>query len=404
MAKMTNQNLQNIKDRFELETGASLEKPRPSLPRKRLVLLTAVLAVGMLLAAFTSPLFTPLNGDELNLSGTYMGDGIVSIHVENRSDRVLEFTAAKLFSWNDGEVEPLPDGHVQLSNTRFAPHSEGELTVNLSDAYDIAYLETTLPGKPRDSWYYLLLTNHSFLFGHDWMCSFHFVEEQEIAETQPGPVDNPEAQTIEKIGEELQFYFRDAYYEDIPAFNQKNFEYQQKVQELLMRREGTLVHPMDPLLFVKEADNFQVGQHHGSLDGYNRMVGASFSGVTSDFVLQLSGLIPEEGNSENGQYMPLVYFVTYDTQAVKQEGAYAFLSGQILPFAELEGEKVYEDEQYVIYEVTKLFYTDLDAYIDTFASGYGLTVDDRTRQGLHEICAHYRDHQNLDFSYLIPEE
>ncbi len=401
---MTKQNLRNIKDRFELETGVSLEKPRPSLPRKRLVLLSAVLAVGMLLAAFTSPLFTPLNGDELSLSGTYLGGGIVSVHVENRSDRVLELTDAKLYSWNDGEVEPLADGKVTLSNTRVEPHSQGDLTVDLSDAYDIAYLETTLPGKPKDSWYYLLLTNHSFLFGHDWMCSFHFVEEQEIQETQPVPVENPEAQTMEKIEEELQFYFQNAYYDVLPAFNQKNFEYQQKVQELLMRREGSLVHPMDPMLYVKTEEDVQVGQRYASLDGYNRIVGASFSGVTSDFVLQISGLIPEEQGSEYSQSMPLVYFAAYDAQAVKQEGAYAFLSGQILPFVELEADKVYEDERYVIYEVTKLFYTNLDAYIDTFTSGNEVYVDDSIRQQLHRIYDYYMEHENLNFAYLLSEE
>ena len=414
MGKMTKQNVDNIKDRFERETGVLLQPSR--FPGNRVLLVAAVIAVGAVLAAFSSPLFTPLEGDELSLSGEYLGNGIVSVQVKNDSDKVLTITDAKLFSWNDGEVEKLPGGKVLLENTKIEPHSEGMLTVDLSGAYDVECLESTVPGKPKDSWHYLLLTNHSFLFGHDWMCSFHFVEEPEALETEPMFVENPAAHTMEEIEEDLRFYFEDAYYDVLPAFNEQNFAYQQKLQELLMRTEGIFVRPVDPMLLVErpkdvafdtvvpEEEQYRlVNQGHYSLDGYKRMVGSSFSGVTSDFVLQLGGYIPTEpGENDGGVTIPLVYLATYETDAVKQEGAFAFLYGRILTFAQLEESKVYEDAQYVVYDVTDLYYTDLDAYIDTFVSGNAVYFDESVRIRLHNIRDHYREPENLIFYYNIP--
>lgn len=415
MSRMTKQNLNNIKDRFEAQTGVPLEE-KHRVVSVRTVVLAAVLAVGMLMTAFTYPLFSSLDEDALTLDGTYLGDGVVSVWVENDSDKVLEFKDVKLFSWNDGEVEPISGGEVLLENTRFEPHSEGYLTVNLSGAYDIEALETTVPGKPKESWYYLLLTNNGFLFGHDWMCSFHFVEEVAPAETEPPRAENTQAHTIGEIEEDLRFYFEDAYYHELAAFNEKNFEYQQKVHELLMRTEGTLVRPMDPMLLVErpesgvifdeavpEEEQYRlVDQGHYSLDGYRRMVGSQFSGVTSDFALQLGGTIPLEQGETDGVSIPLIYLFTYDAEAVKQEGAYAFIYGRIIPFTQLEADKVYGDEQYVVYEVTHLFYTDLDAYIDTFVSGNSVYFDESIRQRLHNIHDFYRNRENLTFYYNLP--
>ena len=148
MGKLTRENLNNIKDRFERETGAQLQPTR--LRMGRVMLLAAVVALGAVLAAFASPLFTPLNGDELSLSGEYLGNGIVSVLVKNESDKDLTITDAKLFSWNDGEVEMVSGGEVVLENTRIEAGTEGTLTVDLSGAYDIEYLESTAPGKPKD--------------------------------------------------------------------------------------------------------------------------------------------------------------------------------------------------------------------------------------------------------------
>lgn len=417
MNRFTKQNLRNIKCIFEERTGVDLNpahRIQKRLPVRKIVLIAAVIICCLAMMAFTYPLFSSLDGDELSLNGTYLGNGIVSVYVENKSEKNLEFqNNVKLVSWNDGEVTPT--GRVKLENTRFAPHSSGTMTVDLSDAYDIAALETTVPGKPKDTWYYLVLTNNSFLFGQDWMCSFHFVEA--IPEETAAPeadMSLAAAQTISEVEEDLRFYFEKAYWDEIPAFNEANFQYQQTLQELLARTEGTFVHSVDPYLLVKTPEegiiydesiptDLQyrlVSARHTSLDAYQRIVGSLFSGEGSDYSYQISAMIPEhEGQTDGGQYLPLVYLFVYEASAAKAEDAYTLISGQIKTFEELEPDKVYEDEQFVVYDATELFYTDLDSYIDFFLSVHDLHYDEQIRQRVQNIHDYYRNPENLVFYY-----
>ena len=391
MNKMTKQNLANIKDRFERETGTSVQPQQRHLPAGRILVLAVLVTMGIMLTAFAVPLFSPLDGDALSLEGTYLGDGIVSVRVENRSEKVLTFTDAVLYSWNDGEVAMLPGGRVVLTEVRVEPHGEGILTVDLSGAYDIGFLESTTPGKPRDSWYYLLLTNQNFLFGHDWMCSFSFGEEEVAMETESVGIPEGTAQSLDGIAEELRFYFEQGYPDVIPAFNEANFTYQQRVEELLMRTPGTHVRPVDPPLFMEEQGN-PVDQRYSSLDGYRRMVGSCFSGVTSEFVLQVGAW-----ENDGDDWIPLVFLAVYETRAVQQEEAYTFLYGRILPFGDLEKDKVYEGEGYTVYDVTDLYYTDLEDYLHDF-------FEDPDCGEWEAIRDAYRNPGNLRFSLLSSED
>lgn len=417
---MTDQNLRHIKGIFQEKTGAELHCRHLSV--RRPLLLAAVIACCCLLAAFASPLFTPLNGDELTLSGTYLGDGIVSVSVKNDSDRTLAFQEQlKLISWATGEEIPASDGAPSFENTVFPPHSSGTMTIDLSSTYDIAFLETTLPGRPKDVYYYLLLTNRDFLFGHDWMCSFSFGTATPLPEINTSvPASSPEtAHTINCIVEELQFYFREAYGDVLPAFNEANYTYQQKVQEVLLRTEGTLVRPVDPGLLVESSvpgvifddripidrQHQLVGQNYHAIDGYSRIVGTEFSGTGSDHALQLSAMLPQRPEDlDGGVGFPLIYLFTYESSAVSAEDAYAFVYGQILPFSQLEHCKVYEDEQYVVYNTTEFFYRDLDAYLDYFLTTRSdLFCDDQTRMRIHTIYDYYMNPENLSFRYRLPQ-
>lgn len=397
MNRMTRQNLNNIKDRFERETGASLQKEPAVVPRGKLLFLASVLAVGLLLTAFAVPLFSPLDGDELCLDGSYLGDGIVSVRVENRSDKVLTFTDARLYSWNDGKVEMVPGGKVALTGTRVEPNGEGVLTVDLSGAYDIDFLESTTPGKPKQSWYYLLLTNQSFLFGHDWICSFSFGEEAAM-ETEPAWTPAGAEQNLEGVPEELRFYFAQSYFDVLPAFNEQHFTYQQRVEELLMRTPGTLVYPVNPAFILEEEQPDNTSHRYSSLDGYKRMVGSRFSGEVSDAVFQISGILPETVTGENT--VPLVFFAVFESESVAEAEAYTFLYGRILPFAELEPNRVFQGEGYTVYDVTDLYYSDLEAYLKDLTGG----VDAPTLGEMEAIRDDYRNPDNLTFSFPAGQE
>ena len=85
-------NLQNIKNIFEEKTGVDLDMGRQHRhPIKSAMLIAAVLICSLTTTAFAVSLFSSLSGDDLSLSATYAGDGVVSIYIENRSDKKLSF-------------------------------------------------------------------------------------------------------------------------------------------------------------------------------------------------------------------------------------------------------------------------------------------------------------------------
>ncbi len=416
MSRFTKKNLHNIRQTFEEKTGVNLNVESRVSPKKTKYLLLAAALCALLLASCARTLFSGLNGDDLSLKGTYLGDGIVSIEVVNRSDKALEFQKqVKLMGWRNGEVEPLPGGTVRVENTRFPAHSGGTMLVDLSEAYDIKALENGTWGTLEESGYYLILTNHDFLFGHDWMCFFHFSEPaEEITPTEPEtPPEPAPAQNLDGITDDLKSYFEDTYLDEPPTMTQAHFEYQQKVQELLARTNGTLVHPVDPHVFVQtpreqvfdetlpmDIQYQMVIQQYHSLDAFNRMVGAAFSGTGSDQSLQIMAALPEyQGQTDGGQCIPVVYLFVYERAALTAENPYAFIYGNIIPFSRMEQDKVYEDDRYVIYDMTDLFYTDLDAYLDDFVSvmkgKVSLYFDEQIRRRVHNVYDYFRDAQTL---------
>lgn len=416
MNRFTKNNLRNIRQTFEEKTGVNLNVESRVSPKKTKYLLLAAALCALLLASCARTLFSGLNGDDLSLKGTYLGDGIVSIEVVNRSDKSLEFQKqVKLMGWRNGEVEPLPGGTMRVENTRFPAHSGGTMLVDLSEAYDIKALENGTWGTLEESGYYLILTNHDFLFGHDWMCFFHFSEPaEEITPTEPEtPPEPAPAQNLDGITDDLKSYFEDTYLDEPPTMTQAHFEYQQKVQELLARTNGTLVHPVDPHVFVQtpreqvfdetlpmDIQYQMVIQQYHSLDAFNRMVGAAFSGTGSDQSLQIMAALPEyQGQTDGGQCIPVVYLFVYERAALTAENPYAFIYGNIIPFSRMEQDKVYEDDRYVIYDMTDLFYTDLDAYLDDFVSvmkgKVSLYFDEQIRRRVHNVYDYFRDAQTL---------
>ena len=199
-------NLQNIKDIFEEKTGVALETRRRRQPIRAAMLVAAVLVCSLTMTAFAVSLFSSLSGDDLSLSATYEGNGIVTIQVANKSDKDLSFQRQlKLMRWSTGkEVEPVSDTIV-FDGTEFEAHTNGVMTVDLSKAYDMDFLEQPL----ADDNYYFVLTNNNFMFGQDWMCFVTFAEPIKTVVEDPIPVTPVEAdkELVAQIMEELQPYF-----------------------------------------------------------------------------------------------------------------------------------------------------------------------------------------------------
>lgn len=417
--KMTKKNLGNIRCRFTEKTGVELNNVPQwhLLPVRKLWVLAAAVVVCMAMLAFTYPLFSSLDGDALSLTGSYEGNGIVAVRVENRSDKKLEFQPkTKLMRWVTAEELPRLDGKPHFQNTVFAPHSGGIMTIDLSEAYDLQTIEESFN---KEEWFYLLLTNNNFLFGQDWMCSVSFSGQE--SKTEKAALSVPPAPAAD-VEEGLEFYFEQTYGDKLMAFNGANFQYQQKVKELLARFDETIVPALGPVLMVGGPSEFLepeprmgkppegtvfdaaiaedqqyllTGAEWTYTDGYGRMVAA----VDEKSWVQTVMLPQRKGETDGGVSLPLIFLFVYDAEAAKPEN-YAFLYGRIHSFAELERCKVLEDEYYAIYDATDLIYTDVDAYLDYFLTTRSdLYCDEQIRQRVHNVYNFYRDKNNIRATY-----
>lgn len=432
MSKLSKQNLQHIKLLFEAQTGVDLNSSHREHRRQstRLVIIfAAVLVFSLSMLAFSQKLFTPLDGDKLSLAATYEGNGIVCIQVKNDSDKKLTFQKqAKLIRWVTGEEVLSNGGTIQFHNTVFPPHSAGTMTIDLSAAYDIPSLEQA---KTNTESYYLLLTNNSFLFGHDWICSFRFTPYQQsrIPDTDHGHISVP-AQQMDTIEEELQFYFADSYTDAPLALQEAHFQYQQKVDELLKRSGKDVVCSLSPTIMVAgpseylepepmlrdipegvvfdpnvalDQQRFLTSWTWTHADGYGRLISTA-----GEQALSLTAFLPQhpenKKSADGGVALPLIFHMVFDADRASDFNNYAFLYGHLFSFAELEQYKILHDEHYAIYDITDLIYTDVDAYLDFFlTTRKDVYCDEDIRSRVHSIYDYYRDKQAVAQLYYYRE-
>lgn len=421
MKRMSNRNLQNIRCRFEEKTGVDLGHRQP-VSVKRMWILAAAVVACLAFAGFAIPLFSSLDGDELALTGTYEGNGIVSVRVENRSDKELNFQKqTKLMRWVTAEEMPRLKGNVLFENTAFAPHSEGVMTIDLSAAYDINALEDS-----HGEWFYLVLTNNDFLFGQDWMCSVNFGRPECATETDTEQETIPSVaaqdQVMMRMEEELRFYFQESYIGELMAFNGPNFRYQQKVEELLARFDGTVVPALSPVAMVggpsvfldpepvmgkppedvmfddavPEAQQYLLTFADWTYtDAYGRMVATVDEKAWAQTVM-----LPQyAGQTDGGTALPLIFLFVYDTAQALPEN-YAFLYGGLHSFEELEEYKVLQDGHYAIYDATELIYTDVDIWLEDFLRTHPeVYCDEQIRRRVHNVYDFYQDRANIRAMY-----
>jgi len=378
-------NLNHIRDIFERKTGVRPAAGRPR-PVFTAALLVAVLACGFTATAFAVSLFSSLAGDDLSLNAVYEGNGVVTVQVENRSDKELRFQPQlKLMQWETGlEVEPRSDA-VVFSGTVIPARSSGVMTIQLAEAYDMEQLEAPL----GSDWYYLVLTNHNFMFGQDWMCSVDFcgADDGETASPEPLPPAEIDGAVLQSIEEQLRFYFETVSF-DAKERRAMASEYVRAYTELLDGFEGNLISPVSPVLpgnrispdlprftvsdppagvifdeaLPPEEQALLAGQNYRSVDANFKLLAAE-----GEYALTLSVLLPLERYQDASGELPLFYILTYDKADLTGGADYAFLYGQLVPFSDLAPCQVYEDEQYVCYEVSGLIYSDLEEYVQSFA-------------------------------------
>lgn len=235
----------------------------------------------------------------------------------------------------------------------------------------------------------------------------------------PIPVTPVEAdkELVAQIMEELQPYFEN-YYTDIADRRNHADNYLVKCQELLATLDRDIVaSEASPLaidglnpdvVFDKtaplETQHWLTGLHEHTLDGYGIPVGSA----EGESALVLSAYVPQhKGEVDGGAEVPLLYFFTYSVDDIQSLEDYAFIHGQIITFEQLEQYKVYEDDQYVCYEVTDLFYTNLRQHVESIISQRSdIYFDEQVWERVENIYTYYKDRDVLAsrFYYNVPVE
>lgn len=368
------------------------------------------------MTAFAIGSFSSLSGDDLSLSATYEGNGVVSVQVENRSNKELIFQSKlKLMRWSTSEeVKPL-SGKVSFSNTEIPANSSSTMVIDLSGAYDMTLLETPILD---DDWYYFVLTNNNFMFGQDWMCTVEFAEPIPTVKVDPTPITpvDADSELVAEITEELRPYF-ESYTLDVSERNRLADEYLELCQKLLGQLDVTIIPSVSPYeLTLVDSDESVLfdptvptdmqlqltGLHRRSTDGYDKMIGSS----AEECAMVLSAYIPQhKGEIDGGADIPLIYVFTYEKNEIKTSQDYAFIRGQLMTFEQMEQYRIYEDEQYVCYDVSDLFYSDLRQYVESMVSQRcDVYFDEQVWDRVQNIYNYYRDNMGALLSYRTGTE
>lgn len=364
----------------------------------------------MTVSAFS--LFSSLSGDDLSLLATYEGNGMVSVQVENKSGKELHFQAAlKLMRWSTGEeIKPLTN-EVSFSNTEIPAHSSGTMVIDLSKSYDLTLLETSLPDG---DWYYFVLTNNNFVFGQDWMCTVEFTQPIPTSKNEPESIAPTDAdpELIAKITEELRPYFEN-YTLDADERNRLTGEYLKLRQQLLGQLDVNVVASVSPMELTLINNDKSVlfdstvptdmqlqltGLHRRGVDGYGKIICSS----AEEKAMVLSAYIPQhKGEIDGGVDIPLIYIFIYNVHDIKNLQDYAFIRGQLMTFEQMEQYKIYEDEQYICYDASDLFYTDLRQYVENIMVSQRNDVyfDEQVWGRVQNIYNYYRENMGTLLGY-----
>lgn len=414
MRSFSEENYRNIQTLFTEKTGVPLRRRRAA----RIVpfaLAAAALAALLTVTAFAADLFSPLAGDDLALGAVYEGNGIVLVQVENRSDKELRFQEQlRLMCWDTSEeIAPKSGAAVRFTNTKFEPHTEGVMTLDLSAAYDAAALEEWF----AQGGYYLVLTNQNFVFGQDWICFVHAAAPEETGETaETVPEETPEptavpatpaetdAELVSRVEETLRPYFEKP--GDVAQRRANNAEYYAACAELLAPLGSRVARPAPSDLVIGDAEegvifdsaapadaqHLLTGENYVLLDAYGLPVG----GAPGEEALVLSALVAQRvGDTDGGAPIPVVYLFTYFREDIENADC-LFVHGRLVPLSEVENRRVYEDERYVCYELSAYFYTDVQTHAETLCAQRGdVDYNAAARQRVQNIYDYYTDAETL---------
>ena len=85
----------------------------------------------------------------------------------------------------------------------------------------------------------------------------------------------------------------------------------------------------------------------------------------------------------------------YDAPQCQIPDAYTLIHGQLIPVSELSSHIVYEDSQYIAYNVTDYFFTDIETHIAAFRTWRTDLFDNEDVQCRIENVYHYLQNSGI---------
>ena len=322
---------------------------------RRLLVFAAILVTVLSLCAFTYAIFSTSAGDTLVLSATYTGDGVVLAQIDNQSDKDLQLEPTiKLLYYSSKKAVETTGVAPTLTGLTVPGKSVQTVRIDLRNSYDISSLE-----KLTNDFVCLQLTNHSFLPGQKWTCLVSF--RPNAGDYVPQYIRSGDSKRAETVMPSLRSYFENftpdvfARWADVP-------DYLDLVEQELSQIDGNIVVPPDPFYYW-DLEEYHTLVQSSCFDGYNKLLGRT----DMEKIKQISLSVPRllDGEMLDGcQEIPLFYFWIFPRSEIQTPNDYAFIRGNLLTFEEIEAYKVFEDKEYVIYEMHHLVYSDLRTYVE----------------------------------------
>lgn len=347
--------ISGINTRYIQEANTYFEQKIHPVSFRRIVILAAIFGTILSLCAFTYTYFSTLSGDNLILTATYAGEGVVLAQIENQSDRELKLApTVKLLQYSTGKEIAATGSAPTLTGLTIPAESTQTVRIDLRLSYNIAALE-----QLTNDFVCIQLTNKSFLPGQKWTCLVSF--RPTAGDYVPQYVKTGDTKRAENVIPSLKPYFENftpdvfARWADVP-------NYLELVEQELSQVEGNIVAAVSPFYYW-DLEEYHTLVQPSCFDGYNKLLGRT----DMEKITHISIFVPRllDGEKLDGeQEIPLFYFWTFPRYEVQSPDDYAFIRGNLLTFREMEEYKVYEDDEYIIYEMHHLVYSDLRNYVE----------------------------------------
>ena len=402
MSRMQKHNLYNIQRNFEKKTGTRLIPERSkqafsfsenAVPRKRVpraAVLAAIVALFATLTAFAVSVFSTRLGDSLTLTASYYGSGVVWVEITNQSDRDLKLEPKmNLYYYSTQKLVETTGEAPYIDNLTIPAHSTEKVRLDLRRTYDVEALENT-----KNDFYYLQMTNDSFLLGQKWSCMVSFTVSDYVTPWY----QLSEESHLDGVLPSLRPYYQN-FTPDIFARWTDVFDYVELVQAELNKVDGNIVRACDAPVHI-DLYNWLGSTPWSTFDGYNKLLGIDDSEYYDMIGVDMPCVQDDGSGSGGGWIMPLFYLYQYNKADITSPRDYVFMRGNLLTFAEIEPYKVYEDEEYVIYEMHHLIYTDLEAYVeDMLLQRDDVYINDQIWQRIKRFYDYWSNPENMEKAF-----